>query len=169
MGFKRKFDIDDEPVAIFTDRPIKHARVMAGHVVSPPACEDVAMDDSCSESYSVSAGSATESPTAYPTFDLYPFPSTDIDMEGVNQTFIVATVESRTSSNASEEGKPAVVGLMQPKSSFHHNEYVSSPNVCVIISVADNVVTQSSKCTTIPRLRVACEAGLGGARTLWTQ
>ncbi|KAF8588712.1 hypothetical protein K439DRAFT_585252 [Ramaria rubella] len=148
MGIKRKFEVDVES-AVHSYRPMKQIRVTpAQRTLLQP--EDIAMEDVSVDSFEVSSHSFDSGSPSYPSFDLYPFPSygsNDVDMNGVNQTYNNSTSESRTSSNASEENK-ARVGLMQPKASFVHNV---------------------SNCFQIPRLRVACESGINGHRTLWSQ
>ncbi|KAF8518757.1 hypothetical protein JB92DRAFT_2901558 [Gautieria morchelliformis] len=149
MALKRKLEVEvDAEEASY--RPMKQLRVTSVQSTAMHQA-DVAMGDASYEPPSASTSEFdSDASTSIPAFDMYPFPSYEpsgVQMDGVTESFVHSPSESRTSSNASEGSKPCL-GLMQPKPSFVHNV---------------------SNCYQIPRLRVSCESGIGGQRTLWTQ
>ncbi|KZV82137.1 hypothetical protein EXIGLDRAFT_702935 [Exidia glandulosa HHB12029] len=117
----------------------------------PSATMDVDMAMDCDASAHTSSSTPEQSPTAlpaqgeapsqYPAFDLYPLPSFAMDCDMGMQT------------NNTQPTTPvddAKVGIMQPTTA-HVGGSVHGPH-----------------CTSIPKLRLSCSAGLMGRRTMWT-
>jgi hypothetical protein len=149
MAIKRKFDVEADDVAPQNSKQLK--------LVPFPNYEpdmDVAMDiepisiptihhharlpSDASSSYSSASSSPVIHSSPYPTFDLYPHPFFGPDGS-------VDTNSHNFSHYASDS--PKMIGLMQPSANFAHH---------------------GTGCTQIPKLRIACSAGLNGQRTMWS-
>jgi len=150
MALKRKLELESEDIS-----PINTKQLKLIPFPNFASDDDVAMSDA--EPYypdahhvrlpsdvSSNSSNASDSPVggspAYPSFDLYPLPF-----------FTTQGAVNPDSHNfahyAAQSPKPQNVGLLQPSGLFSHH---------------------GSNCSQIPKLRVACAAGLHGQRTMWS-
>ncbi|KDQ57673.1 hypothetical protein JAAARDRAFT_35364 [Jaapia argillacea MUCL 33604] len=92
-------------------------------------------------SSSSSSGSPVTPDSAYPSFDLYPFPLAYGDMHTDPQ-------QSNYFLQSPQQSQQAVA-MMEPRNTVSMQHY--SPN-----------------CSQIPKLRVACSTGVSGRRSMWS-
>jgi len=135
---KRKFDLDSEDVAPQVSKQQK--------MIPFPAYEpdyDVAMSDSSSDAdmYTLADNHHVRLSSSASTTSASSASSDGID-------FASPLFPRYNAGNASQSGYDSLtVGLLQPVSSFTHH---------------------GTSCNQIPKLRVACSAGLDGTRTMWS-
>jgi len=150
MALKRKFDVDLEDATPHNAKQLKlipfpNMEVDEDTVMfdSAPLSADPhhsRLSSNASSASSDSSGSPTNgSPACYPTFDIYPLPF--FSNEGSVNT------KSHEYSHYTRFPSTPPVGLLQPSGSFVHH---------------------GNGCSQVPKLRVACNPGLNGQRTMWS-
>jgi hypothetical protein len=82
----------------------------------------------------------------YPDFVLYPAVDTDMSVADASGSYFGSAGSTMSSASSPANYSPKPVGLMQPKG---------------------NTFTHHGACSQIPKLRVACAAGLNGQRAMW--
>jgi len=151
MAIKRKFDVDFEDAVPHNAKQLKlvpfpnfEADEDTMMFDAEPLFSDVHHSRLSSTTSSASSNSSSSplsgSPAAsYPTFDIYPMPF--FNAEGSVNT------KSHDYSHITRSLPSPSVGLLQPTSAFVHH---------------------GTGCSQVPKLRVACNPGLNGQRTMWS-
>ncbi|RDB25326.1 hypothetical protein Hypma_008053 [Hypsizygus marmoreus] len=150
MAVKRKFDIDSDEVPQTSAKQLKlipFPNVDSDDDVHMFDAEPLYLEPHHSRlpsNVSSTSSNGSESPStnspAYPSFDLYPMPF--FSSEGS-----VNTNSHNYAHYATHSPKTPPIGLLQPTSAFVHH---------------------GTNCSQIPKLRIACAAGLNGQRTMWS-